>query len=359
MRLIMLVDMDYFYVACEELRRPEIHGKPAIVGADPKNGTGRGVVMTCSYQARAFGIRSGMPISTAYRLKPDAIFLPFDFDYYDSISARVMKLLEPHSDRFEQVSVDEAYMDVSRKAGGYPEAKKLADRIKSEIKDEIGLPCSIGISYNKLLAKMACERAKPGGIGVVAEEEAAGFLEHLPLSKLYGVGIKTQEKLEAAGYKSIGDVARANVMDLFTLLGSYGIELYNYSRGIDDSRVEENRDVKSISREATFPEDTEDRRAILNMIHGLAEGVAHDIETKKLSFKVVTVKIRYSDFTESLKSESIRRTNGLEELSAAAESLFLANAVKGKKVRKLGVKASDLVHFKGQKRLSDFNKKDS
>ncbi len=356
MRIIMLVDMDYFYVACEELRRPEIKGKPAVVGADPKKGSGRGVVMTCNYPARKFGIRSGMPISTAYRIKPDAIFIQFDFDYYDEVSAKVMKVIESHADKFEQVSVDEAFIDVSKKAGDYAKAKTLAEKIKEEIRESIGLQCSIGISYNKLLAKMVCETVKPNGIGIVTEQEAKEFLEDKDLLELYGVGGKTKDKLVAAGYNTIGDLSRANVMDLHTMLGAYGVEIHNNANGRDDSKVEENRDARSISREATFEEDTSDENEVLKKIRVLAEGVSHDVDAKKLSFKVVTLKIRYDDFTENLKSMSIRRTNKLDDMVRASYSLFHNSFLRGKKVRKLGVRVSDLIHFKGQKTLGEFGK---
>ncbi|MEM3228470.1 MAG: DNA polymerase IV, partial [Candidatus Micrarchaeaceae archaeon] len=186
MRIIMLIDMDSFFVACEELRRPEIRGKPVIVGADPKGGSGRGVVSTASYEARKYGIRSGMPISAAYRLKKDAIFLPVDEPYYESVSEKVMAVIRGFSEKFEQVSVDEAYIDVSEKIKDYDSAMAYAKSIKERMLKETGLRCSIGIGPNKLIAKMACEASKPDGIKLVKEDEAKKFLADMPIEKLYG-----------------------------------------------------------------------------------------------------------------------------------------------------------------------------
>ncbi|MEM0074516.1 MAG: DNA polymerase IV, partial [Candidatus Micrarchaeaceae archaeon] len=176
MRLILLIDMDYFFAACEELRRPEIKEKPVVVGADPKNGTARGVVSTCNYIARRYGIHSGMPISMAYRLKPDAVFLPVDDAYYENMSSKVMTIIKKYADRFEQASIDEAFVDVSESAEDYAGALKIANAIKEEIRNSLGLPCSIGIGPSKLIAKMACEAAKPNGIKLVKESEAKNFI---------------------------------------------------------------------------------------------------------------------------------------------------------------------------------------
>ena len=176
MRIIMLIDMDAFYVACEELRHPEIKEVPAVVGWDPKEGKGRGVVLTCNYKAREFGMRSGMPISAAYRLNPKAVYIKPDFDYYESISKKVMTIIRPMADRLEQVSVDEAYADVSKRVDSYEQAQGYAQMIRNTVLDGSGLKCSIGIGTSKLIAKMACERAKPNGVKLVREEDARRFL---------------------------------------------------------------------------------------------------------------------------------------------------------------------------------------
>ncbi len=355
MQLIMLIDMDYFFVACEELRRPEIKDKPAIVGFDPKKGEGRGVVMTCNYIARRLGIKSGMPISTAYKINPDAVYLPMDYDFYEKMSREVMKIAKAFADKFEQVSIDEAYIDVSRKAKDYDAALEYAKRIKEEITKGTRLPCTIGISTNKLMAKMACEAGKPDGIKLVREEEAREFLKEKGLDDLYGIGRKTMEKLEAMGYRTVGDLAKANTMELMEKFGSFGIELKKYANGIDESKVEENYEVKSISREKTFESDTAERDVVVSAIRELSGEVIKDVKKAGLSFRVVTVKMRYNDFTEHLKSRSIKRSDELADLVSNAADLYLRYSSRTKNLRKIGVRVSDLTKAKGQKKIGEFS----
>ena len=350
----MLIDMDYFFVACEELRRPEIKDKPTIVGFDPKQGEGRGVVMTCNYLARKFGIRSGMPISTAYRIKPDAVYLPIDYDYYEKMSREVMGVAKRYADRFEQVSIDEAYIELSRKSIDYDSAVEYAKKIKESINKETGLPCTIGVSSNKLLAKMACEAGKPDGIKLVKEEEAKEFLKGKDLDDLYGIGRKTKEKLEAMGYKAVGDLAKANTMELMEKFGSYGVEMQKSANGIDESKVEENYEVKSIGREKTFERDTTERTVALAAIRELSNEVIKEVQKAELSFKVVTVKMRYADFTEHLKSRSIRRSDQYDDLASTATDLYSKYASRVKRIRKMGVRVSDLGKEKGQKKINSF-----
>ena len=350
----MLIDMDYFFVACEELRRPEIRDKPAIVGFDPKQGDGRGVVMTCNYLARKFGIKSGMPISTAYKIKPDAVYLPIDYDYYEKMSKEAMGVAKRYADRFEQVSIDEAYIEVSGKSIDYDSAVEYAKKIKESINGETGLPCTIGISTNKLMAKMACEAGKPDGIKLVKEGEAREFLKGKGLDDLYGIGRKTKEKLEAMGYKTVGDLAKANTMELMEKFGSYGVEMQKSANGIDASKVEENYEVKAIGREKTFERDTMERAVALAAIRELSNEVIKEVQKAELSFKVVTVKMRYADFTEHLKSRSIRRSDQYDDLVSTAMDLYSKYASRMKRIRKIGVRVSDLGKEKGQKKINSF-----
>ncbi len=356
MQTIMLIDMDYFFVACEELRRPEIRVRPVAVGFDPKEGRGRGVIMTCNYAARRFGLRSGMPISMAYRLKPDALFLPLDYDYYEKKSAEVMRVIKGFAEKFEQVSVDEAFIDVSGRVAGYDDAIGYAQRVKAAIKAQTGLPCSVGIGSNKLLAKMACEAGKPDGVRLLRDGEVAAFLEKLPVDKLHGIGHRTREKLEAMGYKTVGELARANTMDLMDKLGSYGIEIQKYANGIDESRVEENYQVKSIGRERTFEHDTRSREEVVSAIRELSREVAGEVNSSGVSFRVVTLKMRYYDFTEHLKSRSIRPTGSVEDLAHTAADLYLRHVDPEKDMRKVGVRVSGLAKQRGQRKMQDFAK---
>ncbi len=355
MRLILLVDMDYFYVACEELRRPEIKEKPAVVGSDPKQGEGRGVVMTANYAARKFGLRSGMPISMAYRIKKDAIYIPEDFEYYEAMSKKVMDLIKRFADKFEQVSIDEAFIDVSKRVKNYDEALALAAKLKLEMKEKVGLPCSIGISTNKLVAKMASETAKPNGIRVVKEDDAAEFLSKKPVGDLYGVGRKMGKVLEDFGYRTIGDLAKANPVVLVERFRSYGAELYNYANGRDDSEVQENWEVKSIGRERTFARDTGDRGEIARAMSEMSKEVGEELKKQGFAFKVVTIKLRYSDFEESLKSRSLAyRSVDPEEIFQVAMQLFDRYAERGEELRKVGVRVSNLANYKGQKSIIEY-----
>lgn len=347
----MLIDMDYFFVACEEIKRPELRTRPTIVGADPKEGRGRGVVMTCNYVARKFGIHSAMPISMAYKIKPDAEYLPMDYAYYERKSAEVFSIIKEYSGKVEQVSIDEFFADVSDKVSSAADAKTYAEKIKRSIRDRSCLPCSIGISGTKVIAKMACEKAKPDGIMLVKEDAAKAFLAELPVGQLYGIGKKTEARLKAMGYNTVGSLAKASVMQLMDAFGTFGIELHNHANAVDESEVVENSEVKSISREFTFDHDTKKADEIARKIGVLSKEVGKDVGGKNLSFKVVTLKLRYSDFTEHLHSQSIRPTNNPEEIERIAEALYRDNADSEKKIRKLGVRVSGFTDYKSQKRL--------
>ncbi len=208
MRVIFHLDMDHFYTAVEERERPEIKGVPVIVGADPKEGKGRGVVSTSNYEARKSGVRSGMPISQAWRLCPRAVYLPPNFPLYIRVSGEIMELARKYAGKFEQWGIDEAFLDVSGKVDDWAEAEALAQRIKQEIKEKEGLTASIGVGPNKLVAKVASDFQKPDGLTIVKEEEVEKFLEPLPVRKLLWVGRKTEAKLKELGVNTIGDLAR-------------------------------------------------------------------------------------------------------------------------------------------------------
>ncbi len=357
MRIIMLVDMDYFYAACEELRRPELKGKPLVVGADPKNGAGRGVVYTCNYEARKYGLKSGMPISMAYRIKPDAFYVLPDFEYYEEMSKKVMEIIKENADKFEQVSIDEAFVDVSKRADGEKGALALAKIVKNKVKDTLNLPCSVGIGPNKLIAKMACNAAKPNGIMYVSENEAKKFIEEMPVNDMYGVGKKTAEKLASMGYATIGQLANANLMSIMDAFGAYGIELHKNANAIDESEVQENYEVKSIGRERTFYENTADTGQIIKTLREIGKEVHDEVEKSGFAFRVVTVKIRYSNFEEHMKSKSLARaSDSQDDIINTAIVLFSKYYENGEFVRKVGIRVSNLTNYKGQKKIGQFEK---
>src|SRR3989304_2463909 len=250
-RIIFHVDMGQFFAAVEERIHPEIKGKPVVVGADPKGGKGRGVVSTCNYETRKYGNRSGMPITKAWRLCPDAVFLPVSIPLYLQVSNRIMEILSNYADKFESWGIDEAFLDVSSRVKDYEEAKRLALQIKKEVYEKEQLTCSIGIGPNKLVSKIASDFQKPDGLTVVEEKDVKAFLEPLDIDKLLWVGKKTARKLNAMGIKTIGDLARYDPSVLVEKFGVVGRQLYLYAQGNDRSEVGVHGPGKSISGTVT------------------------------------------------------------------------------------------------------------
>ena len=270
-RIIFHIDMDHFYTAVEEREHPEYKGKPVIVGADPKGGAGRGVVATSNYEARKAGVKSGIPISRAWKLCPEAIYLPPNFPLYIKVSNEIMDIARKYADKFEQWGIDEAFLDVSSKAKDYAEAETLAKQIKHEILAKEQLTCSIGIGPNKLTAKIASDYQKPDVLTVVKEGEVERFLASLPVRKLLWVGRKTEATLKALGINTIGDLARYDPTVLTETFGVMGTQMHLSARGIDRSEVEPRTEVKSISHETTFEEDTADKSMVLEALDKSAQ----------------------------------------------------------------------------------------
>ncbi len=351
-RIIFHLDMDHFYTAVEERERPEIKGKPVIVGADPKGGKGRGVVATSNYVARKAGVRSGLPISHAWRLCPEAVYLPPNFPLYMKISDEIMTIARTYADKFEQWGIDEAFLDVSSKVNGYVEAEALARQIKSEIKEKEGLTASIGVGPNKLVAKVASDFQKPDGLTVVRDEEVEVFLAPLPVRKLLWVGRKTEAKLKELGVNTIGDLAVYDASTLTSMFGVMGWQVHLLALGVDKSEVEERVGVKSVSHESTFEEDTADSNAILQALNELSVEVQKETENQHLLFKTVTLKIRFEHFETHTKSKTLPfLTNRLYDLQKTAKETLLPYLHEGRKVRLIGVRVSSLVSTEKQKTL--------
>jgi DNA polymerase IV (DinB-like DNA polymerase) len=351
-RFIFHLDMDHFYTAVEERERPDIRGKPVVVGSDPKQGKGRGVVMTSNYQARAAGVRSAMPISQAWRLCPEAVYLPPNFPLYEKTSAEIMQIARQYAGKFEQWGIDEAFLDVSDRVKDFVEAEALARRVKQEIKDREGLTCSIGVGPNKLIAKVASDYQKPDGLTVVRAEEAEAFLAPLPVRKLLWVGRKTEARLKALGVNTIGDLARFDASALRSMFGVMGWQLHLMARGLDESPVEEREGIKSTSRETTFEEDTADPAVILNALDALCADVIKEVENQHLLFKTVTLKIRYENFETHTKSHTLPfLTNRLHDLQKTERELIADYLRKDRKVRLIGVRVSSLVSSEKQRTL--------
>jgi DNA polymerase IV (DinB-like DNA polymerase) len=338
--IILHVDMDSFFSSIEVRENPSLKGKPVVVGADPKGGKGRGVVSTCSYEAREYGIRSGMPISRAYRLCPNAVFLPVNMSLYRRVSARIMKRLRKHADRFEQVSVDEAYLDVSDKARDYKRAEKLALRIKKEILKKEKLTCSIGIAPNKSIAKIASDFEKPNGLTIVRPGEVEDFLAPLPVRKISGIGGKTEEVLEEMGIKTIGQLARCDEQKLLDRFGKVGLQFHLLARGIDEREVKEVRVAKSVGKEVTFEKDTSDPGVLNETIDDLAEK-AYDALGERF-FRTVTLRVRFEDFETHTRARTLETpVHNLETVKEISKEL-LKGFLGEKKIRLLGVRLSKL-----------------
>jgi len=350
-RIIIHVDMDAFYAAIEQRDRPELRGRPVIVGGTPE---GRGVVSTASYEAREFGVHSAMPAAQAVRLCPQGVFLPVDFRKYRAASERMMAILARQASRIEQMSVDEAFLDLSERLSGFPETEKIARAIKREIREELKLTASVGVGPNKFLAKLASDQGKPDGLVVILPEEAEGFLAPLPVSRLWGVGPKTAKRLQEAGLKTIADVAAAPIEELRRLLGAWGQVAYELSRGKDDRSVEPAGEAKSVSAEETFPSDLQHVGNMRRVLAELSAGVARRLRSQGARARTIGIKVRFGDF------RTITRQTTLGEPTDRAEALrrtaceLLDGVDRGDQgIRLLGVRASGLEHGLGQLSLFD------
>ncbi len=351
-RLVFHLDMDHFYTAVEEREHPEIQGKPVIVGSDPKGGKGRGVVSTSNYVARKVGVRSGMPISQAWRLCPEAVYLPSNFPLYIKVSEEIMDIARKYASKFEQWGIDEAFLDVTGKVRNYVEAEGLAREIKSEIKEKECLTASIGIGPNKLVAKVASDFHKPDGLTVVRDEEVEVFLAPLPVRKLLWVGRKTEAKLKELGVNTIGELAHFDSSVLTEMFGVMGWQMHLLAMGIDESEVEERVGVKSVSHETTFEEDTADSAVIFEALKVLCVDVQKETESQNLLFKTVTLKIRFEHFETHTKSKTLPfLTNRLYDLQKTAKEQLAPYLFKNRKVRLIGVRVSNLVSMDKQKTL--------
>jgi DNA polymerase IV (DinB-like DNA polymerase) len=351
-RIIIHLDMDHFFTAVEEREHPQYKGKPVIVGADPKGGKGRGVVSTSNYEARKAGVKSGMPISRAWKLCPEAIYLPVNYPLYTEASNKIMEILRKYAGKFEQWGIDEAFLDVTSKVKDFGDAETLARQIKKEIFEKEKLTCSIGIGPNKLVAKIASDFQKPDGLTIVKTEESEKFLAPLPVRKLLWVGRKTEEKLKTMGITTIGDLARCDPTILAEAFGIMGRQLSLMSRGIDRSEVEEKGEIKSISREVTFEEDTADFEVVLDALERLSEEVYKDVLRQNLCFKTVTIKIRYQNFETHTRGKTLPFiTNRLQDLEKIAKELLQIYLTPDRKVRLIGVRVSGLISTEKQKTL--------
>ncbi len=364
-RTILHIDLDAFFCAVEETRNPELRGKAFAVGGRPEE---RGVVASCSYAARRLGVRSAMPMAKAVRLCPGLIVIPSRHRHYSDVSHQVMQRLHDLTPLVEQISIDEAFLDIS----DIPEPpESIARKVQTRIRQELQLPCSIGIASNKLMAKIATEVGKslalreikakdevrpPNALTVVPFGEEAAFLAPLPADMLWGVGPKTSARLTELGIYTIGDLARWPEAELIRLFGENGRDLARHSRGIDDRPITTEHETKSISQEVTFSKDVRDDRELERTIREQAAEVARQLRKNELAGSTVKLKLRWPDFTTLTRQTTFGyRTDQEHEIAQAALELLRAVRKPNQAVRLIGVGVTGLGRPIRQLGLWDFN----
>ena len=355
-RKIIHLDLDAFFCAVEELRDPDLRGKPFAVGGRP---TERGVVSSCSYAARQSGVRSALPMAQALRLCPGLLIIPPHYPDYREMSEKVMAVLHQYTALVEQISIDEAFLDVS----DLPQpGLELAQALQREIREQLNLPCSLGVATNKLIAKTATDVGKgkhrgstpPCAIEVVPPGQEAAFLAPLPAKALWGVGPKTADRLAELGIHTIGEVARLPEAMLLRQFGQSGREMGQHARGIDDRPVVTERAAKSISSETTFDRDVANLNVLQDTLRGQCEEVARSLRGKNLSAGTVRLKIRWPDFTTHTRQISLSQPTDQDGiLYAAALELFHSIWTPGQPVRLIGIGAARLAESAHQLSLWD------
>jgi DNA polymerase IV (DinB-like DNA polymerase) len=361
-RVILHLDLDYFFAQCEEREDLSLRGKPVVVCVYSARGGDSGVVSTSNYVARKYGVKAGMPITWAKKKlkKEEAFFIPVRKAFYQQVSDDVMRRLHGYADIFEQVSIDEAFLDVTQRVNGdFSQGEVLAKEIREVIRVGEGLTCSVGVGPNKLVAKIAAGQRKPDGLMIVKPNEVTDFLYPLPIGELPGVGKKTEKKMIEKGIMTIGDLAKYRVEELMNVFGkAIGTYFYKASKGVDETLIQEGKHVKQVSRITTLRVDTRDLKTILVEVNRLCEDVHATIKKKNLCFKSVSVIVVIENLTTRMRSTTLETpTNALNILKTRSqrllEDLLQEDDVK---IRRIGVKASKFVDDVHQKNLTAFIK---
>ena len=344
-RTIIHLDLDAFFCAVEEKRDSSLQGKAFAVGGNPNQ---RGVVASCSYPARQFGVRSAMPMAQAVKVCPNLSVVSPNHSAYQAASRQVMGILHALTDQVEQLSIDEAFLDIS---GIETAPREVGEKLQRQILEELGLPCSLGIASNKLVAKTATDVGKisspgdspPQAITVIPPGQEAQFLAPLPVDMLYGVGPKTKERLHQLGMQTIGDIAKYPIIELTQTLGKHGYDLSKRAQGIDNRPIVTEHAVKSISNEMTFGQDKHRQGEILQELRHLSEKVALRLQKKGLRGRTIQIKVRWADFTTLTRQNTLPKgVNDYATISQQAEVLFQQVWVTGQAVRLVGVGVSNL-----------------
>jgi DNA polymerase IV (DinB-like DNA polymerase) len=342
-RIILHVDLDCFFAAIEVRDNPLYKGEPLVVGADPKRGKGRGVVSTCSYEAREYGIHSGMPISKAYRLCSDAVFVLPNFDKYLEASEQFFRILQKYSSVCQEAGVDEGYLDLTDVCADFNEAREIAERLHQEVYDTLGITCSIGCAPTKPFAKIASEHNKPNGITIIEPEDVKSFLEDMDIIKIPGVGRKSKKYYNEKGIHTIGDLLNMPLSKMLELFGKYGKMIWEVAHGVDNRPVVEIYERKSIGKQRTFNQDTADLTDILKTFETLSERIHEHLRMYRIFYRTVGIKIRFEGFETFTRSKSVPYP--IQDEQKAMEIVFglLREFLSEKrKVRLLGIRFSNL-----------------
>jgi nucleotidyltransferase/DNA polymerase involved in DNA repair len=335
--------MDAFYASIEQRDCPDYKGRPVIVGADPQQGSGRGVVAACSYEARQYGIHSAMPISTAYKKCPHAVYLRGSMHKYMEISRQIFSLLERFTPDVEPISIDEAFLDITHSYHLFGTPRDTCLRIKTVIRDEIELTASIGMAPNKMTAKIASDLEKPDGLVIVGRKDLLDFLHPLPAEKLWGIGKKTLESLRQQGIKTIGDLADRDIQDLAEHFGKAGVHIWKLAQGIDPRDVHTETGMKSIGHEHTFLEDVSDPKRLEDTLMWLSEKVSRRMRKHNTRGRTVSLKIRLADFSTFTRAVTLDQpTNYVEDLFSNALKKLREFRTSEQSIRLLGIQVSNL-----------------
>ena len=334
--------MDAFFSSIEERDQPSLRGKPVVVGADPRAGRGRGVVSTCSYEARKYGIHSAMPISVAYRKCPEAVFLPVDMDKYAQVSAQIYKILYSFSPDVEPVSIDEAFLDITGSYHLFGSPIETCRTIKVKIRRLTELTASVGLAPTKMAAKIASDIDKPDGLVEVTEKGLLDFLRPLEVRRIWGLGKKGEEILGKAGIRTIGDLGNRTPKELTAIFGKTGLDFWRMANGIDERPVERALEARSISNEVTFDVDTIEVPKIESALMTLCEKVSGRLRAAGLKCRTMTLKIRLADFSTFTRSVTVgNATNFIDILYRTVKAVYKDFDTKGKSVRLLGVRCAN------------------
>ena len=348
----MHIDLDAFFVSVEQVLNPELKDKPVVVGGKPDR---RGVVAAASYEARAFGVHSAMPLATASRLCPQAIFIEGNFPRYRDASQKFMAILAEFSPYLEPLGIDEAYLDATGFESIHGSIRQMAEKIRQCVKDKLGLCASIGIASSKVVAKVASDLSKPDGLLEVPVGEERSFLKLLPIVKLPGIGKKSEQVLKGLGIGTIGQLANLPLDVLESHFGAWGKLIHYHANGIGDDKVEPPAPAKSTSRETTFAKDTRDVTLLKATLRYLSERVGSDLRRKEKLAKCVTLKLRYADFTTTTRQQTLTQASDTDQTIFETGLRLLKNELPREKqaVRLIGIGVSNLVEASRQRDMLD------